>query len=117
MINTNLFNMPDKPNIWPGLFLLLPSLIITFITITSFGFLPPRLPLFYSVAWGEGQLATHQQFLIIPAVISLITLLNLIVAWQLHKSQSFFKSMLLASSIIVNLILIIAFIKIVLIFI
>lgn len=117
MINTNSFHTPDKLNIRLGLFLLLPSLIIVLIIITAFGFLPPRLPLFYSVAWGEGQLVTHQQFLIIPASISLTTLLNLIVAWQLHQSQFFFKRVLVISSMIVNLVLIIAFLKIVLIYI
>jgi len=82
-----------------------------------FKFLPPKLPLFYSVAWGNGQLATHQQFLIIPASISLITLLNLVISWQLHPSQSFFKKVLLISSIIVSVILVTTFIKIILMFI
>ncbi len=112
---SNLFDY--KLHFWIGLYPLVLSLIITLIIITTLRFLPPRLPLFYSIAWGDGQLATHQQFLIIPTSISLITLLNLIISWQLHKSQSFFKEMLLLSSIIVSLILTIAFIKIILMFI
>lgn len=79
--------------------------------------MPPKLPLFYSVAWGEGQLATHQQFFIVPASIILIAPLNLIISWQLHPSQSFLKKVLLISSAVVGLILTIALIKIVLMFI
>lgn len=78
--------------------------------------LPARLPLFYSLAWGEKQLATHQQFLIIPASIILITLLNLVISWQLHPSQSFFKKVLLLTSVATSLILTITFFKIIFIF-
>lgn len=90
------------------------SIILTIIIIFFLGYLPPKLPLFYSLPWGEGQLATHQQFLIIPAIIGLITLLNLVISWQLHPSQSFFKRILFLSSIIITLILSATFIKIVL---
>ena len=106
--------MFNKLHLWIGLSPLILSLGITVTIVTALKFLPPRLPLFYSLPWGDGQLATHQQFLIIPASISLITLLNLIISWQLHPSQSFFKKALLLSSIIVSFILTITFIKIVL---
>lgn len=109
--------MFNKIELWTGLAPLILSLIITVIIITTFRFLPSKLPLFYSIAWGEGQLATHQQFLIIPASISLMALVNLIIAWQLHSSQLFFKKILLFSSSIVSLILIITLIKIILLFI
>ena len=36
-------------------------------------FLPPKLPLFYSLPWGEKQLAQNQQLLIIPASIAIIS--------------------------------------------
>lgn len=118
-----MLNLKKKPwnyfslQLWIGLFPLILSLGITLTIITTLKFLPPRLPLFYSAPWGEGQLATHQQFLIIPASISAVTLLNLIISWQLHPSQSFFKQVLLLQSIIVSLILTITFIKILSIFI
>lgn len=97
---------------------ILPPLILSFIItvaiLTILKTLPPRLPLFYSLAWGDTQLATHQQFLIIPACICLITLVNLIISWQLHPSQSFFKKILLLQPIIISLILAITFAKIIL---
>lgn len=106
--------MSNKSHLWI-VFPLILSLIIALST-ALLNFLPPKLPLFYSLPWGEGQLANHQQFLIIPASISAIALLNLIISWQLHPSQSFFKTVLITSSAVVTLIFAIAFIKIVLMF-
>ncbi|OGE29475.1 hypothetical protein A2867_00710 [Candidatus Daviesbacteria bacterium RIFCSPHIGHO2_01_FULL_40_11] len=106
--------MSKKLHLWLILSPLILSLVITVIIATVLKFLPPRLPLFYSLPWGDGQLATHQQFLIIPASITLITLLNLVVSWQLHPSQYFFKKVLLTSSAIVSLILTITFIEMIL---
>lgn len=76
--------------------------------------LPPKLPLFYSLPWGDNQLATHQEFLLIPASIVIITLLNSIISAQLHPSQSFFKRMLLFSPLVVSLLLTVTFAKIIL---
>lgn len=80
-------------------------------------FLPERLPLFYSLPWGERQLASHLQFLIIPATAVLVTLINLTVKKQLHASQAFLKLALDLTSFIVTVILLITFLKIILIFI
>ena len=109
-----MFNKANKFDLWIGLSPLILSLSVTVSIVTALEFLPPRLPLFYSLSWGNGQLATHQQFLIIPASITLITLLNLVISWQLHPSQSFFKKVLLTSSVVVSLILTITFIEMIL---
>jgi len=109
--------MTRKRNFWIVFIPLVLALLITlFITIYA-RFLPPKLPLFYSLPWGEKQLAGSLQLLIIPAAISLVTLSNLIISWQLHSSQSFFKNILLFSSLLVSLVLVITFFKIILIFI
>lgn len=106
--------MFKKLYFWIALTPFIFSVMLALVIIFFLSLLPPKLPLFYSLPWGEGQLATHQQILIIPASISLITLLNLFVSWQLHPSQSFFKRILLLSSIIITLILCTTLIKIVL---
>lgn len=108
--------MSKKLFLWLGLSPLLISLIIAIIILSLFKLLPPKLPLFYSLPWGEGQLATPQQFLIIPASIIIVTLLNLVISGQLHEQQTFFKRMLLISSITITLILTISFVKIILMF-
>lgn len=109
--------MPNKTYLWLSFSPLVVAFVLSLIILFLFRFLPERLPLFYSLPWGDKQLATHQQFFIIPAATSLIALANLVISWQLHYLQSFFKKTLLVSSLITTLILIITFIKIVLIFI
>lgn len=108
--------LSHKLYLWLGLSPLILALLLTLTIIILLKFLPPRLPLFYSLPWGDGQLATPQQLLIIPASITLITLLNLIISWQLHYQQIFFKKVLLLSSAVTSLILTITLIKIILIF-
>lgn len=92
------------------------SLLIALFILIFAKFLPPKLPLFYSLPWGEKQLAEHRQLLIIPASMILVTLCNLIISWQLHPQQSFFKNILLSSSVLISLILTITFFKIIAIF-
>lgn len=93
------------------------AILLSAVILIFFKFLPNKLPLFYSLAWGEKQLATHQQFLIIPAIIILISILNMMFYLQLHPSQSFFKKILALSSVVCSLILTVSFIKVTLIFI
>lgn len=106
-----------KRSVWIACIPLFLSLTITLTILVLIKFLPPKLPLFYSLPWGEKQLVNREQLLITPAIIALITLCNLIISWQLHASQVFFKNILLFSSLLVSLILTITFLKIVLIFI
>ncbi len=93
------------------------SLLISLFIAFSAKFLPSKLPLFYSLPWGEKQLVNHSQLLIIPATISLVALSNLILSWQLHPTQTLFKNILLFSSLLISLILTMTLIKIILIFI
>ncbi len=79
-------------------------------------FLPKKLPLFYSLPWGEGQLVTLSQFLIIPALVSALALFNLLVFWQLKSSQNFLKQILIYSTLLSTAVLMLSFIKIILIF-
>ncbi len=105
-----------KVNFWIGLSPFILSLLLTLIILFFFKFLPPKLPLFYSLPWGEKQLATREQYLLIPATLALINAINLVLFYQLHPSQSFSKKILLITPLIVSLILIISFIKTILIF-
>lgn len=109
--------MSIKLNLWIQILPLLMAGMMGLSILLFSNFLPNKLPLFYSLPWGDNQLATPQQFFIIPAILILITLGNLIISWQLHLTQSFFKKVLLFSSLVNALILTITFIKIVFIFI
>lgn len=90
------------------------SLVLAIAILLGMQSLPPKLPLFYSLPWGDNQLASHREFLLIPASIIVATLLNSAISWQLHPSQSFFKRILLFSPLVVSLLLTVTFIKIIL---
>lgn len=106
-----------KLNFWIGLSPFLLSLLLTLIILIFFKFLPSNLPLFYSLPWGEKQLASREQYLLIPTTLALINAINLVLFHQLHPSQAFFKKILLITPLIISLILSISFIKTILIFI
>lgn len=89
------------------------AIVILFLRQT----LPARMPLFYSLPWGEGQLASGVQFLIIPAILACISLINLMTTWQLHQNQVLFKQILSFTSLGIAGILTLTIIKIMLIFI
>lgn len=81
-----------------------------------YNYLPPRLPLFYSISWGENQLVTKQQFLILPAVLVLITLVNIFISSHLHPLQIVLKKIISFQSIFIALAILITAIKILFIF-
>ena len=93
------------------------ALILAILILFLPKFLPDKVPLFYSLPWGDSQLAKNFQVLIIPLSIASITLINLIISWQLHESQIFFKKILKFISLLSVLILTTTLIKIILIFI
>lgn len=91
-------------------------LLITITYLALFRLLPAQLPLFYSHPWGDGQLANKQQFFILPAIIGLITLVNVTLAWQLHPSQLVLKRILLLSVPVADMIVLITAYQIVTLF-
>ena|SRR3989344_9074068 len=92
-------------------------LLLIFSFAVFFNLLPDKIPLFYSLSWGENQLTRKEQFLILPGLIFFIFVINLITAWQLHIQQLFLKRMLILSIIPLSLIILITGLKIIKIFI
>lgn len=92
--------------------ILITAILITMTYSIFYKTLSPKIPLFYSLAWGEAQLATKQQFLILPSALILIGLINSAIAWNLHPSQHVLKRTLMSSCIFIDLILFVAAIKI-----
>lgn len=98
---------------------LLPFLVASIISLSIpilVKILPQKLPLFYSLSWGDKQLSNQTQLFLLPASIILITLINILISHNLHQSQFFFKIVILISSLIFSFILVITFLKIILIF-
>lgn len=106
-----------KIYLWAVILPLVVSALISILILIFLKFLPPKMPLYYSLAWGEGQLTTQKEFFILPGILTLLALLNLLVSWYLHQAQAFFKKILLVGTLTLTVILITTFIKIVLTFI
>ncbi len=81
------------------------SLTITLAFLLIFNQLPQNVPLFYSLPWGSGQLASKQQLLILPSIMVLVALINVAIYSQLHISQLILKRMLLINILVANFIL------------
>lgn len=96
---------------------LMVCLLITIAFLFFYSSLPPKLPLFYSLPWGESQLVAKQQFLILPATLLLISLVNALLAHQLHPAHLVLKRILVGSLIFLSVIILITGIKILVIFI
>lgn len=92
------------------------NLVLSLLILFLPKFLPDRLPLFYSLPWGEAQLVEKGQFLLIPAVNLSVTLINLLIIRQLHPEQILLKQILQITTILCSLILMITLIKIIWIF-
>ena len=117
------FSMPNESFASGGnliLLGLLPILATILLTITIFslsGLLPNKVPLFFSLTWGDKQLADKHQLLIIPASLAILTLLNLSFFWKLSQTKDLLRKILVYSSLITTTVLMITFLRIILIFI
>lgn len=112
----NLLDTRDKFSLYPILSTLFTVLIILGTFAIVYNHLPPKLPLFYSLAWGQEQLVEKFHFLLLPLILVLINLINLLLAFQLHSSQKVLKRMLLGSLALINIIVLIDVLKVLFLF-
>lgn len=91
--------------------------LITATFLITYPKLPPKLPLFYSLPWGQAQLVFKSQFLILSIILILVTLINVLLTSQLHPSLQVLKRIILTSIIFVDLVLLITALKIIFVFI
>lgn len=110
------YRSQDPFAFWSTAFCAGSAILILVLLFINLGGLPPQLPLFYSLPWGQDQLATLAQFVILPAIIILVSLVNLFITWQLHTSQLVLKRILYTSSITTALLILITTLKILFIF-
>lgn len=99
---------------WSAAITILISLFVLVLWLVNLNKLPYQIPLFFSLPWGEDQLGTLNQFIILPSIILLTLLVNLIISWHLHPSQQIIKRMLSISSVIVAVLILVSSCKIIL---
>lgn len=117
----NRLKKSDEQNLSDGSLILatFPVILAIIVAITIMilsGKLPPNLPLFYSLPWGENQLAKTHQLLIIPATFLCVALINLIIYLQINDNYLIFKRILSVTSVIISLVFIISLFQIISIF-
>ena len=110
------FKSSDKFFLIPLFISLFLSFLIALLIFTFFNQLPPKLPLFYSLPWGDNQLVSKQQFFLLPIILLLITLINSFIASQLHPLQVVLKRLLMFSLIFVDIVILATVLKIMFIF-
>lgn len=89
------------------------SFCLTVLILLLPKFLPSKLPLFYSLPWGEAQLTNQNKFFIIPVACLTIHIVNILVYRQLHPQQIMLKQILSLTSLLCSLILTLTFLKII----
>lgn len=106
----------DKLSLFPVLSTLFSLIVLLGSFFLLYQYLPSHLPLFYSRPWGNQQLAEKDQFLLLPFLSLLLSLLNLLLASQLHSSQIVLKRTLLGSLFVINAVILITALKILFLF-
>lgn len=107
----------DKYNFYGVAFAIVATILSLSLFIINYSKLPSKIPLFYSLPWGEPQLVTLSQFLILPLVITLIIIINLSLSIYLHPSQMLLKRIINLSTALIALTILITSYKIIYIFI
>lgn len=92
------------------------ALIIIGLFIFNLKNLPNRIPIYYSLSWGDEQLASSSQFIILPLVIILTAMINLIISWHLHSSQVLLKKIIYSSTLLISILILLTALRIIYIF-
>jgi hypothetical protein len=93
-----------------NIFLIISQLTILIIKFNS---LPQQVPLYYSLPWGEGQLAAAASLFLLPTFSIIILLLNNLIATFFFKSIPLFSRLLTIFSLIFSLLSSISLIRII----
>lgn len=105
-----LYQQSDKVTFFSAAVALLCLLSIINLFAVFYPELPHQIPLFYSLPWGDAQLASLGQFTLLPFIIVLTLLVNFSLIWHLHHTQIVLKRFLsLATAIIALLITLTAY--------
>ncbi len=110
------YKKSDKYNFFSIIITILILFIIVILFTIYLPSLPSKIPMFYSLSWGEPQLVNLSQFFILPLILILITMLNLIISWQLHSSQLILKRIINLVTILVAFLVLVTSFKIIHIF-
>ncbi len=75
--------------------------------------LPPYLPLFYSLPWGEGQLIATPFFTLLPIAAVVVFFINTTLSMVIEKSQPILSRLVFLTTVLFSLLLVITTTKII----
>lgn len=79
----------------------------------KFNLLPPQVPLYYSLPWGESQLAQTSLLFLLPTISLILLLINHLFAITLTKTSLLLSRLLLSISLIFSFLSLIALLHVV----
>lgn len=79
----------------------------------KFNSLPPQIPLYYSLPWGQSQLAPASSLFILPTISLVLLLINHLFAISLTKTSALLSRLLVVISLIFSLLSLITIFQIV----
>lgn len=83
------------------------------VIILRWGALPPELPLYYSLPWGEQQLASPYELLLLPIISLVFYFLNLLLAFLFAKENRLLYKILVFTAVFAYILLTYSLIRIV----
>jgi hypothetical protein len=83
------------------------------VLVWKFNSLPPQVPLYYSLPWGELQLASASSLFILPTISIVLLLINHLFSVSLAKTSQLLSRFLVVISSIVSFFFLIALLRIV----
>lgn len=74
--------------------------------------LPAKVPMFYSLPWGQSQLVSPNTLFLLPILAVGITIVNILISKQLHASQLILKQLLLGIILVSDLLILLTVVRI-----
>lgn len=84
-----------------------------FVLVWKFTNLPPQVPLYYSLPWGESQLASASSLFILPTVSIVLLFINHLFSISLSKTSQLLSRFLIIISLIISFFSLVTLLRIV----
>lgn len=104
---------PQRVFVWSWRLNLAVFLVISAVLAISWSHLPPLVPLFYSLPWGEEQLASTLTLPICVVIALVICVVNFLLAIFYYRTSAYLAKMLLWGALFVTLLMAITLGKII----
>ena len=99
--------------LWPFRLTLVSYAACFFLLVVKWGQLPPEVPLFYSLPWGEDQLTPPLTLILVISISLLIYILTVVFGTQIYRRFPYYAHLLFVSATIISLLIVATIVQIV----